>query len=204
MVRLFLSLPIVLLLLTACSEPKTPTEVSGVFWKAVKEQDEDRVRRLATAASAASIADAEGVLPLGEVTLGRTVIDKDRAWVDTTVEVLADKPVRIPLRTELVMEQGEWRVDYDATVAMLRNGGEVAQVFSEIRRLTDRFSDEAETVIDEVQRALPEVRRELETLEERLRTRLPELQRQLEDLGRELERSIKRKPEERRGRPISV
>ena len=208
MVRLLSPFAVVLalLVLTAqgCTEPKAPAEVSGLFWQGVREQDENLVRRHSTDSSAASIDGKEAVLPVGAVSFGRTIIDNDRAWVETTVEVLADEPVRIPLRTELVMEEGAWRVDYDATVAMLRDGGEVARVFGDIRSLTDRFADEAEAVLDDVQRALPEVQRELRSLEDRLRTRLPELQRRLEDLGRELEKAIKEKPEERRKGAISV
>src|SRR5690606_163736 len=178
----------------ACTEPRTPAEVSDLFWQAVRAGDVDRVRRLSSTRSAPPVAGTEAILPVGEVRFGRTVIDQDTAWVDTTVEVLAQDSVKIPLRTKLTREQGEWRVAYDETVEMLREGGEVARIFGEIRGLTDRFADQAETVLDEVQRALPEVRRELESLEERLRTRIPELRRRLEELGRELEKSIKEAP----------
>jgi hypothetical protein len=189
---------------TACTEPRTPAEVSDLFWQAVRDRDAERVRRLSSTRSAPPAGDIEAVLPVGEVTFGRTIIDEDTAWVETTVEVLAQESVKIPLRTRLTREGNEWRVAYDETVDTLRQGGEVARVFGEIRSLTDRFSEEAETVLDDVQRALPEVQRELQSLEQRLRTRLPELRRQLEELGRQLQRSIKEPPKERRDRPISA
>src|SRR5690606_6386980 len=76
---------------TACTPPRTPAEVSGLFWQAVRDRDAESVRRLSSSRSAPPAGDVEAVLPVGEVTFGRTIIDNDTAWVETTVEVLAEE-----------------------------------------------------------------------------------------------------------------
>jgi hypothetical protein len=184
------------LLLAGCVDRPMPADVSERFWRAVQQNDVAAVRRLVTAESLRSTIGGADLLDIGEVTLGRTVIDGDSAWVDARVTVDADRPFSVPVTTVLRMERKQWRVDYRATMSELARGGQVAKVFDDIRRLGEQFSGQADGTLDELERVVPELQRELRNLEEKLRARLPELQRRLEEFAREMEKAVRELPGE--------
>lgn len=182
---------LILLLSSACVEQRSPLQVSEVYWSAVREGDVDTIRRHLIAESMRGPLNIEDLLPISDVRFGRTVIDGDRAWVETTVMVTSDRPFTLPTKTVLFFERKQWRVEYRSTMETLSNQGGLASVIDAIEKLSDQFQDSFDETLDELERTLPEVKREVERLEDHIRTRIPELQKRLEEFERELEEALK-------------
>ena len=185
----FVSICVWTFFVSACVPRLTPIQVSEKFWQAVQENDADAARHFVTE-DARNRDLTDNILPLEEVTLGRTIIDGDQAWVDTTVVISADKPYHLPLKTVLLRENERWKVDYDATVASVSKGSHAARVISGISELSRRFSEELNRSMEDIQRSLPELQKELEQLEGNLRRELPELREQMREFLRQLEEAL--------------
>ena len=182
-----------LLVATGCAANPSPLEVSEGFWNGVKEQDAAAVSRYVTAASQESLKQqdpARNILPIKQVTLGRTVIEGDHAWVDTTVEVAGDEPFHLSLRTVLQQENRQWKVDYNATVASITSDSAVGRVLGDLSVLSRQFTDQLNQSLEQAQKALPEIEREIGKIESELRQKLPELRQRMEELMRQLEKAL--------------
>jgi hypothetical protein len=97
---IFLSL--ICLFIPGCDEALYPIDVSEGFWRAVKDKDINAIEKYSTKDSLTGDELSENILPLDEIILGKTVIDGDEAWVDTTVTISADKPYTLPIKTVLI------------------------------------------------------------------------------------------------------
>jgi len=177
------------LILTGCIANLTPMEVSERFWAAVKDKNANEAKKYITASTLSKDA-TENLLPLDDVYLGRTVIDAERAWVDTTVIIAGDDSFELPLETILLKEGDQWKVDYDATVATLSRGSTVARVLGSIVDLSGQFADELDRSLEEIQKAIPEVQKEIERIEENIIYHLPELQRRMNEFLKQLEEAL--------------
>ena len=179
-----------LLVATGCAANPSPMEVSEGFWKGVKEQDAAAVSRYVTAESLESLKRQDpgrNVLPIKEVTLGRTVIEGDHALIDTTVEVADDRPLHMSLQTVLQQENQQWKVDYNATVASITHDSDVGRVLGDISNMSKQLTDKLNQSLEQAQKALPEIEREIGKIEDDLRQKLPELRQRMEELMRQLE-----------------
>jgi predicted DNA-binding antitoxin AbrB/MazE fold protein len=164
-------------------------EVSERFWAAVKDKNANEAKKYITASTLSKDA-TENLLPLDDVYLGRTVMDAERAWVDTTVIIAGDDSFELPLETILLKEGDQWKVDYDATVATLSRGSTVARVLGSIVDLSGQFADELDRSLEEIQKAIPEVQKEIERIEENIIYHLPELQRRMNEFLKQLEEAL--------------
>lgn len=182
---------LIVLLSSACVEQRSPLQVSELYWRAAREGDVKTIRRHLTEESMREMLNTKDLLPISNVSFGRTLIDGDRAWVETAVTIQSDRPFTLPTKTVLVFEREQWRVDYRSTMESLSNGGELANVIDSIEQLSDQFRDRFDETLDELERTLPEVKREFERLEDHIRTRIPELQKRLEEFEHELEEALK-------------
>ena len=185
----------------ACAANPSPMEVSDGFWKGIREKDAAAVSRYVTAASLESLKNedpATYILPIKDVTLGRTVIDGEHAWIDTTVEVADERPMHLNLQTILQQENRQWKVDYNATVASITQNSDIGRVLGDIGELSKQFTDKLNQSLDQAQRALPQIQREIGKIEGNLKQRLPELRQRMDELMRQLEKALgeKNKPEE--------
>ena len=107
---------------TACDESLYPIDVAEKFWRAIKDKDVNVIQKYSTEDSLTGEKLSENILPLDEIVLGKTVIDGDSSWVDTTVTISGDRHFTLPLRTVLIRENKQWRVDYDETVKLVSKG----------------------------------------------------------------------------------
>lgn len=185
---------------TGCMTNMSPLEVSDGFWQGIKNRDTAAVSRYVTSASRESFKQqdpARSILPIKQVTLGRTVIEGERAWIDTTVEVAGDKPFHMSVRTVLQQEDRQWKVDYNATVASITNDSDLGRALDDISKLSKQFTDKLNQSLDQAQKALPEIEREIGKIESELRQKLPELRQHMEELMRQLEEALgnKSRPE---------
>ena len=205
-ILIFLSF--ICLFVTSCNEGLYPIDVAEGFWRAVKDKDAKAIQKYSTNISLKEDEPGENILPLDEITLGKTVIDGESAWIDTTVTISGDRPFTIPLRTELIRENKRWKVDYDATIKLVSHGSAVSNVINSIRNMSKDLADELNESMEEMQKAIPEVTEELnqsmeeiqkiipevteevEKIEESLLEHVPELKKQIEEFVRELKDAI--------------
>lgn len=184
------------ILASGCVARLTPIQVSEKFWTAIKNKDAGAAR-LFIAEGTATTDDITGnVLPLNGFEVGRTVIEGDQAWVDTNVEIAADKPFNLSLKTVLLRKEERWKVDYDSTVASISSDSNVARVIGKLSEFSGEFSRELDRSLDEMQRALPQIKKELDNIEENMKKSLPELRQQLEEFIRQLEEALGKDKEE--------
>ena len=182
------------ILSSGCEEKLTPLQVSEHFWKGIEQKDPALVSKYISSDSRVDTDSMENILTVTGATFGRTVIEADRAWVDTSVKIESEEPFTLPLATVLVMQDGYWKVDYDETVVSITSGSEIAKVISGMRDLGGRFADELDKSLGEMQKAIPEIKREIGKVEEEIRSRIPELQKRMEEFMKQLEEALKNPP----------
>jgi chromosome segregation ATPase len=129
-------------------------------------------------------------LPLDEISLGKTIIDGEQAWVDTEVVIAGDDSFRLPLKTVLLKENKQWKVDYNATMHSISRGSSVARVLGSIANLSEKFSNELNRSLDEIQKIIPEVEEEIGKIEENISKKLPELRKRIEEILQQLEEAL--------------
>ena len=181
------------ILFTGCAANLTPLEVSDGFWTAVKSRDNQSIRKYVVSDSLNEDNLAGKLLQINSYTLGRTVIDQGQAWVDTTVEIAGSDPFKVPIKTVLLQENNQWKVDYTATIAPISSSSDVARFLGDLNELGIQFADKLNQSLGEMQKQLPEVQRELGKIEESLKQKLPELQQRMEEFMRQLEEALGKK-----------
>jgi len=186
---IFLSL--ICLFITGCDEGLYPIEVSEGFWRAVKDKDINAIEKYSTKDSLTGDELRENILPLDEIILGKTVIDGDGAWVDTTVTISGDKPYTLPIKTVLIRENKQWKVDYQATMKWVSKGSSVYSVISGIKNMMGELAEGLNQSMEDVQKAIPEIKEEVKRIEESLLEHVPELKKQIEEFVEDLEEAIK-------------
>ncbi|MGR9089111.1 MAG: hypothetical protein ACU85U_00865 [Gammaproteobacteria bacterium] len=179
----------------ACSQPSTPVGVASGFWTAVEAGDARMVKRRITAAEAASLESLDDVLPISGVELGRIIIDGHEATIDTTVTVTGDKPLDFPLKTYLVLEDEDWKVDYARTTEAVANAGKLAAVIEKVHEFGSTLQLGIERSVQELEHTLPQIEQELSRIENQIKQNVPELRKRLEQFSQDLEEAMKRQPE---------
>jgi len=153
---------------TACDESLYPIDVAEKFWRAVKNKDVRVIQKYSTEDSLTVEELSENILPLDEIVLGKTVIDGDNSWVDTTVTISGDKHFILPLRTVLTRENKQWKVDYDETIKLVSKGSSVSRIITSIRNMREDLTEELNQSMEDIQKVIPEVKKEIEKIEELL------------------------------------
>ncbi len=182
---------LICLFLSGCGEGLYPIDVAEGFWRAVKDKDIKAIEKYSTEDSLTSDKLSENILPLDEIVLGKTVIDGDGAWVDTTVTISGDKPYTLPIKTVLIRENKQWMVDYQATMKWVSKGSSVYSVINGIRNMSEALVEELNQSMEDIQKAIPEIKEELEEIEESLLEHVPELKKQIKEFVEDLEEAIK-------------
>ena len=165
--QFFSLLPVIcIVVLSGCEEKLSPIEVSEHFWKGVEMRDATIIERFISSDSQANASSIENILPVKNTAFGRTVIEENMAWVDTTVTIESEKPFTLPLTTTLVKENGYWKVKYNETIASVSSGSDIARIMGSIQDLSGKFTEELDRSIGEMQKAIPEIKREIGRVEE--------------------------------------
>ena len=176
-----------------CAANLSPMEVSDKFWTAVKNGNGQVASGYVTSGSLESLKNQDleqDILPINNVSFGKTVIDGEQAWVDTDVEIAGNDPFTLPLKTVLLMENRQWKIDYDKTVASVSKTSSVARVLGELNIIGEQFNEKLNQSLDEIERTLPQVQKEIEKIEDNMREKLPELKQRLEEFMRQLEEAL--------------
>ncbi len=180
----------IITLITGCAANLTPIEVSDQFWSAVKSKDNRSIKKYIVAGTGNPDDSLADLLDIKNYTLGRTVMDQNQAWVDTTVEISGTDSFDVPIKTVLLQENNQWKVDYAATVAPISGSSDIARVLGSLNDLGIQFADKLNHSLGEMQKALPEVQREIEKIEETMKQKLPELQQRMDELMQQLEEAL--------------
>lgn len=178
------------LLAAGCQEQLGPQQVAERFWSAVAARDAAAARALVTAASRDAVALDGEVLPVGDVELGRIVIEGDTARIDTAATVLGDEPLRVPLVTHLQREGERWRVDYRRTVEVLSNDSDIGRAIAKLRELNNRLAAGLDQSMAELEKRLPEIEREARRFKQELAEKLPGMRAELEALAKRLQQAL--------------
>ncbi len=110
-----------------------PLGIAEKFWDAVKNDDIETAKSYATKATANSlmVKDDKGD-PRDKVTFGEVKFEDEKAEVETTLHSFANTTgteMTIPIKTILVQEDSDWKVDVNLTMMSLFGGamGEMMQ-----------------------------------------------------------------------------
>ena len=185
---------LITVVISGCATNLTPMEVSDKFWLAEKNRDNQSIKKYILAGSVNKDNPTENLLMINNYSLGRTVIDKDQAWVDTTVEIGDSKPFSVPIKTVLLKENNQWKVDYEATVSPISSSSDIARFLGSLNELGIEFADKLNRSLGQLQNELPEIQKQLENIEENMKQKLPELQERMEEFLRQLEEALGGKP----------
>jgi gas vesicle protein len=185
------------LLLTGCSDPETPQEVTQAFWAAVLEGDAKKAAELSTLVDQNGF-DAYALEWDGaKVSWGRVTVDGQAASIDTVFSDLPQmKGEELETTTHLVRINDQWQVDYHRTgddiATDVRVGGLMGSVRDLGDKLRSRLADESERASQELDRLAAELsaysektRKEISALIEQygdnLRQRMDQLSRSLDE-----------------------
>jgi len=207
------------ILLSACTRPETPQEVTAAFWSAAIGEDAASVARYSTLTDAevlqgegfdAFASEWEGYQPRW----GRVIIDGKEASVASTLSRQEGGRIR-SFTTWLVQRDGEWLVDYERTQMSIKGGafGDLLNKFDrfskDLSREFERSADEAGVQMDQVLEELESAGKEMsEQASEALEGFSRELQRTLEEMDESLQRQLEEReaqpPEEEPSQPESA
>lgn len=175
------------LLISACTGPNTPEDVTYAFWEAVVGNDADDAVKYSTLPDVGEYdgfgRDWNGFTP----ELGRIVIEGDEASVETRLvpgENGGERPVEFV--THLVRREETWKIDYARTASAVR-GGPLAQLFGQLERLGKDLSDQFKATSDTFSAEMERLGRQLDALSDSLNAQAAE---SIEKYGEELRRSI--------------
>lgn len=179
------------------AEKLSPQEVTERFWTAIQTKDIPALRKYIASNSLKEENLAAHLPSVNSVELGRILIDKNQAWIETNVVMGGDEPVTIPLETVLIKENGQWEVLYDETVAISTEASDLARFLERFGDLSAQFERKFNQSLEELQRSIPQVEEELEDIEKKLKAQIPEIKEHLKGLMQELEelfRSVQQAP----------
>lgn len=101
----------------ACgAPPPAPDEVTKRFWQALHAGDVEAARLEASAPSAALLDSASAAGDMGNLLVGETLRNEQKAIVRTSMTTIDDDvELNVVFNTHLVLEDEQWKVDVGAT-----------------------------------------------------------------------------------------
>ncbi len=153
-------LSVIVLFSLGCSSGKDESvTVAKNFWKAMEDRDIEKARSYATKATASSLNINESDEDQDvEIIFGEVTKEDGKTLVVTTMRTTQDeKTIDIPMKTVLVKEEGEWRVDVDQTMMSLFGGAMGAMM----ETMKEGFEDMGKAMAEEMQAGFEEMSKEL-------------------------------------------
>lgn len=120
-------------LLAACSKSPDPKAIAQKFWEATKTGNIEQIKPYVTKTSLTHEMMQENTSETheGTFTLGEPEIKENTASIPTTIQ---DKEMNMPLTTVLQKEDGQWKVDVQATM-MSMMGGAMAEMMKGMEQM---------------------------------------------------------------------
>jgi len=166
----FISLSLALaILLSACSKPQTPLEVSQAFWQAVIEGNVSDVVNYSTLGSKAGYEafsrDWSGMVP----SWGKIIIEEHEARVHTHISKPdAAQSEMLYFVTYLVRQGDQWKVDYGKTEKVVLASSAVSDFVNRITGIGNEISQQLEGASKTVTSKLESLNDQLIQLTEKL------------------------------------
>ena len=191
-------------LLSACSGPETPQQVTEAFWEAAIHDDTASAVRYSTLDSAEYYDAFSAEWDSYRLTQGRIVIDGERASVASRLSGPGEAGQRRrAFTTYLVLQDGEWLGDYERT-AMSINGGVFGDLLKKFDSFSRDFSQQFDASAEEAGSQMEQMLDELESAGkdlgnqagEALQQYSDEFQQMLEDMDESLQRSLEEHKEQ--------
>jgi hypothetical protein len=175
-------------LLAACFGPKTPQAVSQAFWQAVVNNEADVAVNTSTLTEPkyydGFAMDWAGYQPA----FGKVVIDDKAASIDTEMTGPANSgQANRRFTTYLVLDNREWKVDYDRTKQSIR-GGPLGELVDKLDQMGSDLSRQLASSADAFRIEMERLGKELAQLSEQSRQ---QASKRIEEYAEQLRRSIK-------------
>ncbi|MEM7540929.1 MAG: hypothetical protein AAF384_05010 [Pseudomonadota bacterium] len=170
------------------------------FWRAVISDQPAKLERyvLDDQRDAVSI---ETLLNLKDFAIGRAVIDAETAAINVKIMIDGDPPLTLDTVTSLRVEHGQWRVDYETTIATVSQQSQIAKVIEGVAEIGSKLEEGLGESMQELAKLLPSIQSELEKLKQKFIEGLPELENQLKEFREKIEKEIPLAPPERPEEP---
>ena len=166
-----------LLLISSCSEAKTPAEVTRLFWDALINNDIETAQKYTTLPSQQQVKiDPDlninnTVLKIGEIRINDQQATVQTLFVYQKPEAKDQKP-DLNINTYLLKDNGMWKVDFQKTTRLLP-GKAFRDLMQSLQNLTQSY-------IKKLEEQAPLIEEKIESLNEQLIEEIEELNRKLE------------------------
>lgn len=190
------------LLITGCSGPETPEEVSQAFWQSVIDGNASDANGYSTLVNDAAFDSFERDWQGVDIQWGRVVIDGNEASVDTVIEGLEGNSEALEATTYLVKKDDEWLVDYYRTGDALDQQPLFGNMLGKLEQLGQdlqaRWARESDQMAVDIERMTQELEQQAQQANERFSILLEQygeqLEQHLDDLSRSIEEALKENP----------
>lgn len=184
-----------LLMLTACTGPETPQEVTQAFWESVRENDADDIVELSTLVDPGGYKGMGNDWQAANISLGRTVIEGREAKVVTVFRNGEDAVEEgREVVTYLIRQGDEWRVNYTPTADAFAARSALHRFVGELGRLGDEisasFSRSSEVLVERMDEMAGKIRTLSDSATEQANEALEEYSNRLSDNIEELTESL--------------
>ncbi len=172
-----------LISLSACTDPKTPTETAQGFWSAIAENDTSEAVDYCSVKHKDVSLFNDPQFQKATFTYGKITIDGNFATVDAQFTPTQNKT--LSFTTYLVKEDDIWRVDCQRSVPNLA-GNQIMNDFF------NNLNDLGKSINKQINEQIPMIEKEIESFGS-------ELKQQLDDLGSELQKAIPQEQQNGKG-----
>lgn len=203
-------------LLSACGTPKTPQEVTAVFWQSLVDKNYQQAEKLSLNNT---LAPSMRDFVITDFKVESIRIKDDHAKIDTLVwidELGHTKEVQ--LITHLAQQDQRWLVDTERTLDS-RLPGALHQLFKSLEGVKDSFTESLNKSTQDMEKQLPELEENVKSLGKSLADELdkvlddilPKIQSAVEDSLNEMDKALEQiedeqhkntSPPSREGGPI--
>lgn len=182
--------------LSACSTPKTPQQVTQVFWQSVLDGKTEEIVKYSTLTDSKQYDHFSKSWENYRPSLGKIVIEGENARIETNFTASADtKDEKRLFTTHLVQRDGNWLVDYARTKEEIQ-GGVIGNLLGKLGQAGKQLSSQLDETAGNLDIKLKRMGDELEalakSLDEKTKSSVNKLSDELRKNLLDLEQSIQR------------
>ncbi len=186
------SLLLLFSVMLSCKSSMTPLQAGEKFWLGIQKKNIVLINQYSSSRSTIKKDEIDKLPVVTQVKFGKIIIDGEQAEIETNLTIFLDKNIsNFSVKTFLITEDDNWKVDYEKTMLPLLVNQEITDLFGGIHELAEGFAEEIEESVEDFkEKALPEIKSKLEQAEQELRQKLPELKNKIDEFLKDLEKSI--------------
>jgi len=186
-------------LLSSCQSPETPQQVAQHFWQAVIENNPDKVVEYSTLTNANDYDSFSMNWSGYQPSLGKITIENNNASVVTQFAPPTGAELKErKLTTYLVMQNEEWKVDYQKTRDDMKPD-KAGSLFGKLNQIGKKLQKQLENSADELTSEMEQLGDKLKELSDQVESEAAagaqkfadELEKSIKELGESIDRSLK-------------